>query len=40
MQSFEHFDVISMVDKSTGNEKIIVDLLFTITLTVFDVYLR
>ena len=34
LQSFEHFDVIAMVDKSTDHWKVVVDFFFTITLTV------
>ena len=32
--SFEHFDVIAMVGKSTDHWKVVVDFFFTITLTV------
>ena len=38
-QSFQHFDFISMVDKSTDLGNIVVDLLFTTAFTVFDVQL-
>ena len=37
LQSCENFDFISMVGKSVDN-KIVVDLFFTITLIVFVVY--
>ena len=33
MQSFEHFDVIAMVDKSTDHWKVAVILLFLFTIT-------
>ena len=34
LQSFEHFDVIAIVDKSIDHWEVVVDLFFTITLTV------
>ena len=33
LQSFEHFDVIAMVDKSTDHWKVAVILLFLFTIT-------
>ena len=39
-ERFEHFDVISMVDKSIDRGKMFSILLFTIPLTIFDVRFR
>ena len=38
--SFEHFDVISMVDMSTDHGKLLSIFFLTITLTVFVVHFR
>ena len=37
LQSFEHFDVIAMVDKSTDHWKVVVDLFFYNNLDGFEV---
>ena len=37
LQSFEHFDVIAMVDKSTDHWKVVVDLFFCNNLDGFEV---